>query len=209
MKSSKMMHVCVTGVLIVGAVSATCWFKSKKCCATNSDSVTQVIHQRKSVRKYTEQKVSKEQLTTVVRAAMAAPTARNSQPWRFVVVSHPDSMKILSAALPNAKMLTEAPAAIIVCGDTDSFLPEGGRDFWVQDCAAANENLLLQVEGMGLGAVWIGVHPIEERVSAVKKQMNLPENWIPFCVDAIGYPTGIEQPKNKWKPENVLWFTAP
>ena len=113
-------------------------------------------------------------------------------------------MTQLSEQLPYAKMLKEAQAAVIVCGDM-SVVDDNGKPStnWVMDCSAATENLLLAAEAMGLGAVWTGVYPYEERLEAVKKAFNLPENIIPLNMVPIGYPKGEQHPKNKYEPDNI------
>ncbi|MDD3667568.1 MAG: nitroreductase family protein, partial [Bacteroidales bacterium] len=114
------------------------------------------ILNRKSVRKYTKEEVKKEQLEMLVRAGMAAPSARNSQPWLFFVIDDRTILDNLAKQLPNAKMLLSAKAAIVVCGNLQKALEGDGREFWVQDCSAATQNILLAAESMGLGAVWTG-----------------------------------------------------
>ncbi len=166
--------------------------------------VLTVIHSRKSVRQFTEQEVSRDKLEILVRAGMAAPTAMNKQPWAFVAIDSREVLDLLSEELGNNPILKRAPAAIVVCGDLNKAVPSV-PDYWVQDCSAATQNILLAVEGIGLGAVWIGIFPRDERVEAVRKVTKLPEHLIPLNVIAIGYPTGAEQPKDKWKPENMFW----
>ncbi|MFV0366185.1 MAG: flavin reductase [Mangrovibacterium sp.] len=165
------------------------------------------IHERKSVRHFTSKQVSKTQLETLARAGMAAPTAVNKQPWDFVAVNDRTVLDKLEAVLPYAKMLKTATAAMIVCGNMDKVLDGMGKDFWIQDCSAATQNVLLAAESLGLGAVWTGVYPSEERAADVKKALNLPEHIIPLAVVPIGYPTGEDQAKDKWKPENLKWQT--
>ncbi len=164
-----------------------------------------IIHQRKSVRHYTEQKVSKEQLETLVKAGMAAPTAMNKQPWTFVVVKDRQNLDSLASYLPTKKMLTTASAAIVVCGDMNQALKGEGQPYWIQDCSAATQNILLAAESMGLGAVWLGIYPSEKNVNAVSECLDLPAHVTPLCVISIGYPVGDEKPKDKWKPEKLHW----
>lgn len=102
-------------------------------------------------------------------------------------------------------MLKEAQAAIIVCGNMNKAVEGEGREYWIQDCSAATENILLAAESMGLGAVWTGVYPIKERVDIVKGEMKLPENIIPLNVIPIGWQTGKEKPKQKYTEENIYW----
>ncbi|MEG1998961.1 MAG: nitroreductase family protein, partial [Bacteroidales bacterium] len=134
---------------------------------------------------------------------MSAPTARNKQPWMFVVVNDKTVLKQLADSLPHAKMLAEASLAIIACGDLTKALNAAGSDYWIQDVSAATENMLLAAHGLGLGAVWTGVYPMKERINTVSRIMNLPENIIPLNVIPVGYPKDNPMPKDKWKKENI------
>lgn len=178
---------------------------AKKCSAeSKSGVVLQNILNRKSVRSFADRPVSREQIDTLLHAAMAAPTGRDMRPWKFVVVEGRAEMDSLAQRLPYAKMLTEAAAAIIVCGDmsvTDSHGKPSTN--WTFDCSAATENLLLMAEAMGLGAVWTGVHPYEERLGAVKSALGLPEHIVPLNVIPIGYPKGEPHPKDKYDASNI------
>lgn len=166
--------------------------------------VLENIFARKSVRSYTDQPVSREQLDTLVRAAMAAPSGRDMRPWKFVVVDDAAVMDSLSRQLPYAKMLQEAAAAIVVCGDMSIVDKSGNPSVnWQFDCSAATQNLLLAAEAMGLGAVWTGVHPYEDRLAAVKRALILPDYIIPLNVIPIGYPKGEALPKDKYAAENI------
>lgn len=165
----------------------------------------EVIHNRKSVRHFTDQPVSKEQIETLLRAGMAAPSAVNRQPWVFYVVTKREILDTLSQQLPYAKMLAQAQAAIVVCGDMEKAGNLIDKGYWVHDCAAATENILLAAESIGLGAVWTASYPYDDRTKVVIKALNLPEKHIPLNVIPIGYPTGEDVPKNKWKPENIIW----
>jgi nitroreductase len=163
-----------------------------------------VIHSRKSVRHFTERAVSREDLVTLVRAGMAAPSGKNEQPWAFVVVTERASLDALAERLPYAKMLRQAQAAIVVCGDM-SKPADPDKSLWVQDCSAATENILLAAEAMGLGAVWTAAYPYEERINSVVETLNFPAHITPLCVVPIGYPEGTDKPKDKWNPENLKW----
>lgn len=177
---------------------------AQKAEMNQSEVVMHNILNRKSVRSYTSEPVSKEQLDTLLRAAMAAPTGRDMRPWKFVVVNDPEAMKSLAQQLPYAKMLGEAQAAIAVCGDLSVKDKEGKPSTnWTFDCSAATENLLLAAEAMGLGAVWTGVYPYDERMSAVKKALQLPDHIIPLNLIPIGHPKGDAQPKDKYDANNI------
>ncbi|MDR0419558.1 MAG: nitroreductase family protein [Prevotellaceae bacterium] len=179
-------------------------FKDDKNMCNPKDTTLEVIHNRKSVRKYIDRPVSKEDLTTLVKAGMAAPSAKNVQPWAFVIVTERESLDGLAEKLPFAKMLKNAPAAIAVCGDlTKSKEPQAS--LWYLDCSAATQNILLAAESMGLGAVWTAAYPYKERVQPIQEILGMPETTIPLCVIPIGYSDGTEQAKNKWKEENVKW----
>lgn len=170
-----------------------------------SDLVMENILNRKSVRKYTNEDVKKEQLEMLVRAGMAAPSARNSQPWLFFVIDDRTILDNLAKQLPNAKMLLSAKAAIVVCGNLQKALDGEGREFWVQDCSAATQNILLAAESMGLGAVWTGAYPRKETVNIIKVELGLPEHIVPLNVIPIGWQTGEEKPKQKYTEENIRW----
>jgi|UniRef100_UPI002665CC97 NADPH-flavin oxidoreductase len=163
------------------------------------------IATRTSVRDYEARPVEKEKIEKMLRAAMAAPTAMNKQPWHFVVVDQRNVLDALAGANPYAKMLKKAPLAIVVCGNTDKMIEGGGRDFWIQDASAATENLLLAAHAMGLGAVWTGAYPSEERCISISKVLSLSDNLIPLNMIVVGYPAEQPQPKQKFKEENISY----
>lgn len=163
------------------------------------------IATRTSIRDYEARTVEKEKIEKMLRAAMAAPTAMNKQPWHFVVVDQRNVLDALAGANPYAKMLKKAPLAIVVCGNTDKMIEGGGRDFWIQDASAATENLLLAAHAMGLGAVWTGAYPSEERCISISKVLSLSDNLIPLNMIVVGYPAEHPQPKQKFKEENVSY----
>ena len=163
-----------------------------------------VIHSRKSVRSFTGQAVSKSDLEKILKAGMAAPTAVNKQPWSFLAVSDRKMLDKLAEGLPYAKMLRKAGAAIIVCAIPEKAI-DGSAEFAVIDCALASENILLAVEAMGLGAVWTAAYPDKEKMAFLRKALNIPGNIIPLNVIPVGYPTGEDKPKDKFKKENIHW----
>ena len=170
-----------------------------------SEVVLNNILNRTSVRSYKDKPVEKEKIEKLLRAGMAAPTAVNKQPWHFIVVTDKSQLQKLSEANPYAEMAAKAPLAIVVCGDMDKALKGEAREFWVQDCSAATENILLAATGMELGAVWTGTYPSKERCAAVAKVLGLPESLIPLNTIVIGYPDGEVSPKDKWKKENISY----
>jgi nitroreductase len=172
---------------------------------SNTKTALDIIFERKSVRNYTTQKVEKEKLEELIKAGMAAPSARNLQPWAFVIIQDKDIMLALADALPYAKMLKNAQAAIVVCGDLNKAATDVDQAYWVQDCSAATQNILIAAEAIGLGAVWTAAYPYPERISPLQNYLNLPDNIIPLNVIPIGYPTGKDKPKDKWEPENLHW----
>ena len=163
------------------------------------------IMTRTSIRQYTDEPVSKADIETMLRAGMAAPTAVNRQPWHFVVINSKKKLAELAGDNPRGGMLKKAPLAIVVCGNMDKALPGQGRGFWVQDCSAATENILLAANAIGLGAVWTGLYPDENRAGVVAKVLKLPKTYIPLCTIVIGHPAEQPTPKDKWKPENVSY----
>ncbi len=157
-----------------------------------------VIHSRK-------RPVSREMLEILLRAAMAAPSAVNKQPWAFVAVTDRKTLDELGDKLPYAKMLKQAQAAIVVCGDMKRALSDWEQEFWIQDCSAATQNLLLAAEATGLGAVWTAVYPAKDRMQTVREVLNLPDTVIPLNVIPVGWPKGTDQPKIKWNPGHIHW----
>lgn len=160
-----------------------------------------VIHSRKSVRTYTDQPVSLEQIDTLLRAGMAAPSGMDRRPWEFIVVTDKELMRQWADTLPYAAMLKQAQAAIVVCGRADK--ENGGSPYWFVDCSAVTQNILLAAEAIGLGAVWTATYPYEERMGVVYNAYNLPSDVMPLCIIPIGYPTGKEQPKVKYDSTRI------
>lgn len=162
-----------------------------------------VILNRKSVRKFIDKPIEKEKIESILKCAMSAPSAVNLQPWVFNVIDDRALLNELAQNLPYSKMLLSAPLAMIVCGDIDKALNDWELDFWVQDCSAAAQNVLLAAEALGLGAVWTAVYPAQDRVKIVKDILNMPNNLMPLSVIPIGYPADHSAPTNKWNEENI------
>jgi nitroreductase len=156
------------------------------------------IFARRSIRKYTDEPVGEEDVKTLLETAMAAPSASNRKPWQFVVVTERQTLDALAEAHPHGKMLFEATLCISVCGD----LTEVER-YWVQDCSAATENLLLAATALGLGAVWLGVYPKEDRVAAVRGVLDLPETITPLNLVSIGYPAEEKEARTQYDEARV------
>lgn len=163
------------------------------------------IMTRTSVRQYTDMKVSAGAVDSLLRAAMAAPTAGNKQPWKFLVLDDRAVLDSVAAMAPAWVPVGRAPLAIIVCGDKELGFPGEVNDFWIQDCSAATENLLLAAHAMGLGAVWCGAYPAMDRVADLNRFFHFPPTIVPLNVVAIGYPAETPEPKQKFKSENVKY----
>lgn len=164
-----------------------------------------MIFKRTSVRSYTDQPVSKEQIELLLRAGMAAPSAKNVQPWEFVVIQDKEHLLKITEFHPYSGMLHQAPLAIAVCGNTTKIALEGVEDLWVQDCAAATQNILLEATELGLGSVWMGVYPKQDIIKGLRELLILPDYIVPFSLLAIGYADGDVTPKDKFNPERVHW----
>ena len=174
--------------------------------AGNADNQAAIenIMTRSSIRHFKEQPVEQEKIDIMLKAAMAAPTAVNLQPWHFIVITDKAIMKALSGPSP-----ANAPLLIAVCGNTDkNVLPDGETkvpDFWVEDVSAATENLLLAAHALGLGAVWTAAYPAMDRVEVIAKVLGCPKNIVPLAVVRIGYPDEEPKIKNKFKEENISY----
>ena len=158
---------------------------------------------RVSVREFTGEKISEAQIDTLLRAAMAAPSAINKQPWAFIVVTDEEKIAALGEALPYSRCSNHPAVAIIPCGDLTKAILGEMANFWINDVSAATENLLLAAHAMGLGAVWTGLHPDMNRARLVQEMLGLPEHIIPLCVVPVGVPAEHPDIKDKYKPENI------
>lgn len=158
------------------------------------------ILSRRSIRKFTGEPVSKEDIDTLMKCAMAAPSAGNGQPWHFILIDDILILEKIAKVHPHSSMTLESQFAVLVCGDTSN---EKYQGYWVQDCAAATQNMLLGVQGLGLGAVWCGIYPKEERVEKVKELLNLPENIMPLSLIAIGQPNEFKSKSDRYRPDRI------
>lgn len=165
--------------------------------------ILDTIFKRRSIRQYQDEPVPPEMLIDLLRAAMAAPSAVNKQPWEFVVVTRPESMSELQAVLPFGRY--KAPAAVVVCGDPERAHNEPTGSYWVQDCSAALENLLIAATGMGLGTVWTGVYPVADRVRDVQEVLKMPATIIPLGVVLVGFPQEEKPPRTQYREDRVHW----
>jgi len=167
-----------------------------------TDGQLAILFGRRSVRIYTPAEITKEQVTRMLEAAMAAPSAMTKDPWRFVTVRDPATLGELAAALPGGKMLPTASMAIVVCGDQEAAF-EQHLSFLLQDCSAAIENLLLCAHGLGLGACWVGVHPLEDSCRKLKQLLALPASFLPVAVIALGHPGEQLPPRTRYNQDYV------
>jgi len=145
----------------------------------------EAIMTRRSIRAFTRQPVTEETVETLLRAAMAAPSAGNQQPWHFVVIRDREILARIPDINPHATMAAEASVAILICADENL---EKFKGYWMLDCSAAMQNLLLAAHALGLGAVWTGIYPVLERVEGFRKLFGLPQSVSPLGLAPIGYP---------------------
>jgi nitroreductase len=160
----------------------------------------EAIHTRRSIRTYLDQPLPTELIQKLLAAAMQAPSARNQQPWQFVVIDDRAILAKVPAFMPNAAMAARAPLAILVCGDLSLEESEG---YWVVDCAAAVENMLLAAHALGLGAVWCGVYPREQRMDGLRQLVGLPKNVIAHSLVVLGYGAENVAAEDRYRPEWV------
>ena len=158
------------------------------------------ILSRRSIRKYKETNISDDIIEELLKAGMAAPSAGNEKPWEFIILRNKEVMKKITEVHPYSKMLLNTAVAIVVCGDESK---EKFKGFWVQDCSAATENILIAVQEKGLGAVWLGVYPMTDRVNAIKEVLNLPDSVIPLSIIPVGYPDEERKPEDRFNKERI------
>jgi len=159
------------------------------------------IFTRRSIRRYTDQPVSQEAVLQLLEAAMAAPSAGDSRPWHFVVITDRQLLDKVPSFHAYARMITEAPMAILVCGDQAQAKFDAA--YWVQDCSAATQNILLAAEAMGLGSVWLGVYPLEERMAGLRDLLGIPEHITPFALLPVGHPGEEKPPAERYDADRV------
>ena len=200
----------ILALAVVVLAAASC----NKCDQPAVKGALEVIKARTSIRAFTGEKLSEEQINTLLDAAMAAPTASNIQPWRFVVITDDEVKAGLYEGERHKSMVTTAGAVIIVCGETTRLRrPHGDNadatpevvpnNYWYEDCSAATENLLLAATALDLGAVWLSCYPNEKSVERIKAYLGLPETVCPLAIVPVGYPAENPEPKQKWDPEKI------
>ena len=160
------------------------------------------IFERRSVRQYTDQKVDQETIKKILAAGFSAPSARNEQPWQFIVVENKDTLKDMSTLTPYASMLKNAAFGMVVCSDTSHHL---NIPYDLQDCAAATQNMLVEANALGIGSCWIGGYPNEDRLENMRKYFHLPDHIQPLWMISFGYPADQKKPENKWDDCKIHW----
>lgn len=162
--------------------------------------ILEAILTRRSIRKFKDTPVPTELVEKILQAGMIAPSAGNQQPWQFIVIQDRQIMEQIPKICPYAEMIKQSPVAILVCGDLSL---ERLKGYWVQDVSAATENILLAAHGLGLGAVWTGVYPVQERVSGLRAMFKAPEHIVPFALIPIGYPNQQLDPANRFNRTRI------
>lgn len=152
------------------------------------------IFTRRSIRRYMQQPIAAADVENILKAAMSAPSAGNGRPWQFVIIDEQEQMEAIPKFHAYSQMLKEAPLAILVCGDERRF--KFGGEYWVQDCSAATQNILLACHALGLGAVWLGVYPDQQRIEGLRGLLHLPDYIVPCALVAIGHPAEQKPPNS-------------
>ncbi|HEX5840236.1 MAG TPA: nitroreductase family protein [Anaerolineales bacterium] len=165
--------------------------------------IVDILFSRRSIRQFTGEPVDHETLVLLLQAAMAAPTACNSQPWEFIVVTEPQVLQAIRSSFLFARY--NAPAAIVVCGNVRIANNSAAREHWIQDCSAATENILIAAAGLGLGAVWIGVYPYPSKIKPIAEALGIPEHVIPLSMVMIGHPAEPKEPRTQYDEHRVYW----
>jgi nitroreductase len=163
----------------------------------------ETIFRRRSIRRFTDQRMDRGTILQLLQAGMAAPSAVNSQPWEFIVLTEPDVLAKIRSKLPFAHH--NAPVGIVVLGSPERAHNTAGRLFWEQDCSAAMENMLIAAVGLGLGAVWVGIHPVAPFVKAVREALDIPNSVTPLGMMQVGYPAETKRPRTQYDEHKVYW----
>ena len=167
------------------------------------EDVLDLIFKRRSIRFYDRKKLEKSTITKLLQAAMAAPSASNSRPWEFVVITDEETLAKLRSKLKYGNY--NAPAAVVVCGNIAIAQNESAMRYWVQDCSAATQNLLLAAAGLGLGACWIGSYPKEDVMGMLRETLEIPDEVFPLNVIYVGYPAEEKAPRTQYDESRVHW----
>lgn len=170
---------------------------------TKNNQILKAITKRRSIRLFKNTPVEVEAIETLLMAAMSAPTAANAEPWEFIVIDDPQTLGNIYDKFVFARY--KAPLAIVVCGNMKLAFKGPGKEMWVQDCSAATENLLIAAANMDLGAVWIGIHPIEHNVKTLRALLNIPEDVVPLNILYIGYPDEEKESRTRYNEKRIYW----
>jgi nitroreductase len=160
----------------------------------------QAILTRKSIRNYSNEVIPEDLVNTLLHAAMQAPSAHNYQPWHFIVIKDRNILNEIPKFHPYSKMLKQANLAITVCGDQTI---ESSLEYNALDCAAATENLLIAAHALGLGAVWLGIYPRQERIAGLRNLLKIPDHVTPITLISIGYPDEDKANENRFKGSHI------
>jgi len=155
---------------------------------------------RRSIRKYKDQKISKEDIDKILKAAMFAPSAMNLQAWQFIVINEKEVLIETIKSIPYAELLSQSAAAIIVCGDS---LIEKNESWLLQNCSASTQNILLAAHGIGIGSCWIAIHGMDDVYKNIKTQFKLPENIVPVSLISLGYPDEEVKAEERFKQNKI------
>ncbi|MBN1292982.1 MAG: nitroreductase family protein [Candidatus Latescibacteria bacterium] len=158
------------------------------------------VLRRRSIRKYIDRPIEREAIKMLLQAGMAAPSAEDERPWHFIVINDSSMRNLIPFIHPDMHILKNAPALILVCGDLTRQKASG---FWIQDCSASTENILIEAQLLNMGAVWLGIYPIEGRIDGFRQFFQIPEHIIPFSIIAIGYPGEYKEPADRYDESRV------
>lgn len=161
------------------------------------------IKKRRSIRKFTDKKVEDEIIEDLLRAAMSAPTARNTQSWRFLVVTNREALNSMTDLQPYTGMMKTASCAIIVMGDREASQPD---EYLYVDSAAAIENMLLEAVHLGLGTCWCAIGPRPERIKSFRDYYHISEQYVPIAAVAVGYPDEEKEAVDRYDQAKVSWY---
>lgn len=188
----------LTGIFLTLTIIISSCGQSAKDNVDQQNNALSVIQNRKSVREFIKGRpIDQTDLTTIIKAGMAAPSGKDIRPWEIVVIDNKDIMEKMAAKLPTAKMLADAPMAIVVCGDSTR------SSYWYLDCSAVTQNILLAAEALELGAVWTAAYPYQDRMNIVSENIGLPSHILPLAVIPIGHPAKKQSPKNKYDESKI------
>lgn len=162
--------------------------------------IQETLLNRRSIRKYTDQKISSQDINTMLKAAMYAPSAMNTQAWHFIVIEDKNILLNTLQSIPYAEMLKQSTAAILVCGDSSI---EKNESWLLQNCSAVTQNILLSAFGLGIGSCWIGIQGMDEIVRNIKHQFKLPEKIVPVSLISLGYPDEVVKAEERFKEEKI------